>query len=70
MALVHHEVHVGAAGRALGNSYCSLAHAKVLSGLLGLEATQAMVAGRAFFTRILDGLGAEPDAAFRELPPE
>ncbi|MFQ3787185.1 carboxymuconolactone decarboxylase family protein [Halomonas sp. A29] len=111
-----------AAARALGNTYCSLAHAKVLSGLLGMEETQAMlageigplseaergmmafaakvacraqeidtddiealrahgladdeifdivavVAGRAFFTRILDGLGAEADAAFRELPP-
>jgi uncharacterized peroxidase-related enzyme len=111
-----------AAARALGNTYCSLAHAKVLAGLLGMEATQAMVtgeagplseaergmmafaakvacrapevgaddiealrahgladdeifdivavvAGRAFFTRLLDGLGAEPDAAFRELPP-
>lgn len=110
-----------AAARALGNSYCSLAHAKVLSQLVGMEATQAMVlgedgaldeaerdimafaakvacralevgaediealrahgladdeifdivavvAGRAFFTRILDGLGAEPDAAYRELP--
>ena len=30
----------------------------------------AVVAGCAFFTRILDGLGAEPDAAYRELPPE
>ena len=110
-----------AAARALGNSYCSLAHAKVLAELMGMEATQAMVAGetgslseaerkmmafaakvacraqevgaediealrthgfadeeifdivavvagRAFFTRILDGLGAEPDAAFGELP--
>ncbi|SEG17611.1 uncharacterized peroxidase-related enzyme [Billgrantia desiderata] len=110
-----------AAARALGNSYCSLAHAKFLSELVGMEATQAVllgeegapdpverdimafaakvacraqevgaedietlrahgladdeifdivavVAGRAFFTRILDGLGAEPDAAYRELP--
>ncbi|MDL0433854.1 peroxidase-related enzyme [Marinobacter sp. TBZ242] len=112
-----------AASRALGNSYCSLAHAKFLAELMGMEATQAMVtgqkgpldeaerdmmafaakvacraqevdaediealrahgfadeeifdivavvAGRAFFTRILDGLGAEPDAAYRELPIE
>ncbi|WP_111412194.1 carboxymuconolactone decarboxylase family protein [Billgrantia lactosivorans] len=111
-----------AAARALGNSYCSLAHAKALAELLGMEGTQAMVAGeagplseaersmmafaakvacraqevgaedidalrahglgdaeifdivavvagRAFFTRLLDGLGAEADAAFRELPP-
>ncbi|UYG09125.1 carboxymuconolactone decarboxylase family protein [Halomonas sp. M4R1S46] len=28
----------------------------------------AVAAARAFFTRILDGLGAEPDAAYRELP--
>ncbi|MCE8015473.1 peroxidase-related enzyme [Halomonas sp. MCCC 1A17488] len=111
-----------AAARALGNTYCSLAHAKALSELLGMDETQAMVAGgagpldeaersmmafaakvacraqevgaedidalrahgfgddeifdivavvagRAFFTRILDGLGTEADAAFRELPP-
>lgn len=110
-----------AAARALGNSYCSLAHAKFLAELVGMEAVEAMltegeaalaeaerdimafavkvatraqkvgaediealrahgladdeifdivavVAGRAFFTRILDGLGAEPDAAYRELP--
>ncbi|WP_010628216.1 carboxymuconolactone decarboxylase family protein [Halomonas sp. KM-1] len=110
-----------AAARALGNSYCSLAHTKFLAELVGMEATQAMllseegspgpverdimafaakvacraqevnaadiealrahgladdeifdivavVAGRAFFTRILDGLGAEPDTAYRELP--
>lgn len=112
-----------AAARALGNTYCSLAHAKALTGLLGMEEVQAMVAGeegplseaelammafaakvacraqevcvediealrthgfaddeifdivavvagRAFFTRILDGLGTEADAAFRELPVE
>lgn len=112
-----------AAARALGNSYCALAHAKALSRLMGMEETRAMVAGeegplseaerammtfaakvacraqeieagdiaalrghgfaeeeifdivavvagRAFFTRILDGLGAEPDAAYRELPAE
>jgi uncharacterized peroxidase-related enzyme len=28
----------------------------------------AVVAGRAFFTKVLDGLGVEPDAAYRELP--
>jgi uncharacterized peroxidase-related enzyme len=111
-----------AAARALGNTYCALAHARALSELLGMEATLAVVTGepdplseaermimafaakvacrapevsaediatlrghgladeeifdivavvaaRAFFTRILDGLGAEADAAFRELPP-
>jgi uncharacterized peroxidase-related enzyme len=122
MAPRRYELATLAAARALGNTYCSLAHAKVLSGLLGMEETQAMlageagplseaerimmafaakvacraqevgaediealrahgfaddeifdivavVAGRAFFTRILDGLGAEADAVFRELPP-
>ncbi|MBA2777747.1 carboxymuconolactone decarboxylase family protein [Billgrantia kenyensis] len=112
-----------AAALALGNSYCSLAHAKFLAELVGMEAVEAMltegqvaldeaegdimafaakvatraqevgaediealrahgladdeifdivavVAGRAFFTRILDGLGAEPDVAYRELPPQ
>lgn len=122
MAPRRYELVTLAAARALGNTYCSLAHAKALSGLLGMEQTQAMVAGeagphseaervmmtfaakvacraqevgaediealrahgfadeeifdivavvagRAFFTRILDGLGAEADAVFRELPP-
>lgn len=112
-----------AAARALGNSYCALAHARALSELLGMAATLAVVTGeeevlseaerammafaakvacrapavttediatlrghglgddeifdivavvaaRAFFTRILDGLGVEADAAFRELPAE
>lgn len=114
-----------AAARALGNTYCALAHAKALAQLLGMEATQAVVGGeedgeegslseaerammafaakvarraqevtaedigglraqgladdeifdivavvaaRAFFTRLLDGLGVEADAVFRELP--
>ncbi|WP_355660972.1 peroxidase-related enzyme [Halomonas salifodinae] len=112
-----------AAARALGNTYCALAHAQALSGLLGRtaalavargeaavlsEAERAMmtfaakvacraqtvtaediatlrghglgddeifdivavVAARAFFTRILDGLGVQADAAFREFPAE
>ncbi|QTF90937.1 carboxymuconolactone decarboxylase family protein [Halomonas sp. BM-2019] len=29
----------------------------------------AVVAGRAFFTKVLDGLGVEPDAAYREALP-
>ncbi|MDN3521104.1 carboxymuconolactone decarboxylase family protein [Halomonas ramblicola] len=110
-----------AAARALGNTYCALAHARALAQLLGMDATLAVVAdeegvlseaeraimafaakvarrapevgaediatlrghglgddeifdivavvaARAFFTRLLDGLGVEADAAFRELP--
>ncbi len=110
-----------AAARALGNTYCTLAHARALAQLLGMDATLAVVAdeegvlseaerammafaakvarrapevcaediavlrrhglgddeifdivavvaARAFFTRLLDGLGVEADAAFRELP--
>ncbi|TFH87304.1 peroxidase [Billgrantia azerbaijanica] len=29
----------------------------------------AVIAARAFFTKMLDGLGAEPDAAYREMAP-
>ncbi|QOR38594.1 peroxidase-related enzyme [Billgrantia diversa] len=122
MAPRRYELVTLAAARALGNTYCSLAHAKALLQLMGMEAAQAMltdeagplseaervmmdfaakvacraqevgsediealrahgfaddeifdivavVAGRAFFTRILDGLGVEADAVFRQLPP-
>ncbi|MBB3192436.1 carboxymuconolactone decarboxylase family protein [Halomonas cerina] len=110
-----------AAARALGNTYCALAHVRALGELMGPDAAReavtgegealseaerammafagkvacraqavtaedidglraqgladdeifdlvAVVAARAFFTRILDGVGAEADAAYRELP--
>ena len=113
-----------AAAQALGNTYCSLAHGKVLAELLGMEDTKAIVAGgegstltaaerammalarkvardarsvcqddvdrllaqgftdeevfdivavaaaRAFFTKVLDGLGTEADATYREMAPD
>ncbi|RTR06569.1 carboxymuconolactone decarboxylase family protein [Halomonas nitroreducens] len=112
-----------ATARALGNTYCALAHARALGELLGMDDTRdvvageggtlseversimafarkvaceapavtagdvdglrglglgddeifdivAVAAGRAFFTRILDGLGVEADAAYRALPAE
>ncbi|XKE46983.1 carboxymuconolactone decarboxylase family protein [Halomonas organivorans] len=112
-----------AAARALGNTYCALAHARALGELMDPDAWReavtgegealseaerammafagkvacraqavtaedidglralgladdeifdlvAVVAARAFFTRILDGVGAEADAAYRELPAE
>ncbi|MDI5985426.1 carboxymuconolactone decarboxylase family protein [Halomonas sp. M4R5S39] len=112
-----------AAAQALGNTYCSLAHGKMLAELLGedearaiaaadgrdalTEAERAMMAfarqvardassvcqgdvdrllalgfadeeifdivtvaaARAFFTKVLDGLGTEADVAYREMAP-
>lgn len=110
-----------AAARALGSSYCSLAHGATLAGMLSetelagvLDGTgsalspaerammeyaarvardassvtaadvddlkahgftdaeifdiAAAAAGRAFFSKLVEGLGATPDAAYRELP--
>nr|WP_163502998.1 carboxymuconolactone decarboxylase family protein [Halomonas socia] len=56
-----------AAARALGNTYCALAHARALAVVAG-EGDGVSEVARAFFTRMLDGQGAEADAAFRELP--
>lgn len=111
-----------AAARALGNSYCALAHGQALARLVGSPQVQAILEGRdtltaaeremmalaakvaddaagvtqadidrlraqglgddeifdvvavaaarAFFTKVLDGLGAQADVAYREMAPE